>query len=662
MQKLTSGNSSQLYPSITANKNNEIFILWYGVTVLTPSNQQIRKIKYSIGSWGSIQDITNNTVSGKQLYYPSTLVDFNINFSNPLFIYQNGVTPSINFYGTWNDISYTKLTLQSPITKNINDVIPIIPQIQKLKMKSELFDTFNSMDLNLYMNRMYKATVKTNASNSKNIDISATDKALYKGSKLWIANKENVVDNIITQLTTIDRQNTTVITGDYTTQGDGGRKLVRLDDGTLVCAAIKVVSTTYYLMLQKSLDNGLTWVSMGERSSTTTVFSDVALVTDGKRINVLLVYSSSQLLLYNLSKNDLIQNITHISIESSQTAIGNCSLAINEAKTELHACWSSKNSTYPDSFNIRYAKGTINSDGTVTWGTVEYVDKYNTTGTNMMNPSIIVTSSNIPIIFYEFASSSANQFAIGCRYRNPSNSNWEVRSVMATTNRNQLSPSAIYVPSSVTGTTNGRIWVAWMGADATDTVYNIRVSYSDDLGTTWSATTKLTSGNTYGQGYTSITANKNNEVFVVWHGYITGSWNSIRKIKFSNGTWGAIENVTNQTNSPHHYHPSTLVDFNINFTSPLFIYTQHQTKIGFYGKWEDFGGYALTMKDAVTLSADDKLPIIDMEVKQDNQALPLIAVDDEKFMYKSTIPSTTTSKIEVLGSENKVESVVYAIA
>jgi hypothetical protein len=663
MQKLTSGNSSQLYPSITANKNNEIFILWYGVTVLTPSNQQIRKIKYSIGSWGSIQDITNNTVSGKQLYYPSTLVDFNINFSNPLFIYQNGVTPSINFYGTWEDISHTKLTLQSPITKSINDTIQVIPIPQKLKMKNEIFDPFTNIDLNIYTNKRYMANVKQAVNNSKTVLIDKSDKPIYKGSKLWINNKENPIENLVGDLIQYDRQDTTIATGDYTTQGNGGRKLVRLDNGWLVAVYVKI-STPSTIQYTVSKDNGVTWQNLCRVASTN--HKDVCITTVGNMVYSLITMDGSPITYFKLDvinqSGDNPQVSVTSAIDTNQTSSGNCSLAINEAKTELHACWSSKNSTIPDSMNIRYSKGTINSDSTVTWGTVEYVDKYNTAGRNMNNPSIIVTSNNIPIIFFEFASSIDNQYSIGSRYRNPSSSNWEVRSVIATISKNQNSPSTIYVPPSINGLTNGRIWVTWYGTDGTDgTAYNIRVTYSDDLGVTWSTQQKLTTGNSYGQSFPSITANKNNEVFILWNGSLAGGEsNRIRKIKWSNGVWGAIENTSGAA-AAYNY-PSTLVDFNINFSKPLFIYKKDTISINFYGTWEDFGGYTATLKDPVTLLANDKLSIIDMEVKQDGQALPLIAVDNEKFMYKSTNLNTDTSKIEILGSENKVESIVYVIA
>lgn len=562
----------------------------------------------------------------------------------------------IGFYDTFMDNLCIDVANTTAVYNSTNKNVEFTGT-KSLKMLPQTFENFNSMNLNLYTNKRYMANVKADVNNSKNIELSSTDKLLYKGYKLWINNKENLIENITSQLTNIDRQNTTIASGPLSTSNEG-RKLVRLDNGWLVSAYINGTLQIFYSV---SKDNGLTWTTLGYInvmydpsiyvsicSKGTRVFSLV--VTDGATANTFISFDA-------LTANG--GSLSGWTLDSNQTSFGaGCSIAINEAKTELHACWSSKNNTYPNSFNIRYSKGTINSDGTVTWGTVEQITTYNGGNDRSLRPSIACVK-NKPFIAYQVTGGSS----IVIRYYSPLGSG----AMYVGGNYNQDSPSVLYVPQSINGLVNGRIWVTWYGSDSIDAnVANIRICYSDDLGLTWSTTQKLTSGNNYTQAYPSITANKNNEIFVVWGG-LNGAVDAVRymvrSIKNVNGSWGSIQDITTPANNGNTY-PSTLVDFNINFSSPLLIYTRNQSenKVGFYGKWEDFGGYTATLKDTVTLQANDKLSIIDMEVKQDGQALSLIAVDNEKLMYKATNLNTNTAKIEVLGSENKLESLIYAIA
>lgn len=363
----------------------------------------------------------------------------------------------------------------------------------------------------------------------------------------------------------------TVVAQAYDTSGNGGRKLVRLDNGSLVSAT----KNSTLFCLYKSTD-GTNWNLLKSLAGYTNA-NDISIQTDGVNIFVLLGVNNGALFtaVYR-ADGTTIQNLS--SIDSSQTAIGNVSLAINEAKTELHATWASKNSTYQNSFNIRYAKGTINADGTVTWGAVEQRTTANTSGQDNSNPSITVTSNGNIIIAHKFQLRMMTLVYNGTTWTDK---------IIYDIGYQQDSPSAIFVPQSINGLANGRIWVAWHGTDATDTtVTNIHVAYSDDLGVTWAIMPKITSGNTYYHQQATITANKNNEVFIVWDGTdATDVKKDIRQIKYSSGSWGSISVISQGTTGAKLY-ASTLFDLSLNFSSPLFIYKDLQNaKVGFYGTW-----------------------------------------------------------------------------
>lgn len=372
---------------------------------------------------------------------------------------------------------------------------------------------------------------------------------------------------------------TTVVASAYTTSSSARPQ--RLSNGWIVTAEMD--STKVYFQVSK--DNGQTFQSFGYWTTSGT--QSFSMVAKGTLIYLLVTQNTNSI--YYATFDVLLQTgstligNTNTSVDVSQTAFSGCSLAIDSTGTYLHACWSSKNATYPNSFNIRYAKGTIASDGSVTWGTVVQITANNMAGTDDKNPVIFTKSDNTPTIICE--SKQANYYIASYSFNG---SIWGYHSIYSIATYSQSSPSAIFVPQSVNGLASGRIHCSWYGYDATDTTkFNIRYSYSDDLGVTWSAMAKLTSGNVYSQLDPSITTNKNNEICVVYCGNDVASptYTNIMKIKNISGTWGGITKITTNTTSQATF-PSTLYDPTFNYTEPLFIYQNLQTtKVGFYGTW-----------------------------------------------------------------------------
>ncbi|MEC0089319.1 glycine-rich domain-containing protein [Paenibacillus macquariensis] len=373
-----------------------------------------------------------------------------------------------------------------------------------------------------------------------------------------------------------------VATGAYDTSGNGGRKLVRLNNGTLV-AVVKDTANNAS-KLYKSINNGSTWANFATAGST--IMGDATLSTNGTHIY--LAYCASNVSTMFIRFSESGSQLDTITVDQSQTALGNVSLAINEAGTELHAAWSSKNATYPSSSNIRYAKGTINaSTGAITWGVAEQVTKFNTASTDIKNQSIVVKDNEAIILCEWTINPPANYFitalkASGLAFPADTLTNWSRSYVYNVTTHAQHAPSAIFVPKSVNGLANGRIWVTWYGMDSVVTsYYNIRVSYSDDGGVTWSAMKKLTTETTKHMVTPVITANKLNQIFILFPDYVLGTAN---KVSTSNGSsWSSHVVVANGAENTYTF-PSAIYDPTFNFEEPLFIY-MNPSYIGFYGKW-----------------------------------------------------------------------------
>lgn len=382
----------------------------------------------------------------------------------------------------------------------------------------------------------------------------------------------------------------TVINQAYDTSGNGGRKIVRLDNGTL----ISCLKNTTSFFVYKSEDNGLTWTQRYNNNQT--LIQDIALVAKGEKIYVLATANNKDVYCYVLDERGTGHQFV-TAIDTGQSAIGNVSLAINEAKTELHATWASKNSTYPNSFNIRYSKGTIGVDGNVTWGAVEQRTTWNSTGLDCKNPTIILNTLNNPVIIFE--RSMAGSYGIrrvmfdGVTWT--ANNSDAPQTLYNGGSYIQSSPSVIFVPKSINGLANGRIWVAWRKYEATG--HTIATSYSDDGGTTWSIpvnTSPLTTSTPVDSYKLSpiITVNKSNVVFVLytWFDSTGNKPYQVRMVKLEETSWSnEIILVTNDmlaVSNSYLTYPSALADTNTDFEVPLFIYRDAKKgKVGFYGTW-----------------------------------------------------------------------------
>lgn len=377
----------------------------------------------------------------------------------------------------------------------------------------------------------------------------------------------------------------TVVAQVYDTSGNGGRKLVRLNDNSQV-AVVKDISGLK-VRLYRTTDD---WTTKTEIRAITipTSLQDACIETDGN--NIFLMYGKiNQYITFHTIKPDGSDIISSYIVQT-ETTLGNVSLAINEAKTELHATWASKNSTYPNSFNIRYAKGTINADGTVTWGAVEQWTTNNTAGQDNENPSIIVAKQR-PIIFSDlYLTSSQPSYILAMSTTGMANapSSTIAKSYSFVYNAGngyaQSSPSAIFVPQSINGLANGRIWVAWHGTDATDTTSpNVRVSYSDDLGVTWITPTKITNGNSYANAYPSISFDKTGILYLTFIGSDATSNNNIFYSKNTNNSWSSRIKISTSANSQY---PNSLGYIDTSSSIPLFIYKDvANSRVGFYGIW-----------------------------------------------------------------------------
>jgi len=398
---------------------------------------------------------------------------------------------------------------------------------------------------------------------------------------------------------TYDRSTpTTVVSSAYTTSSNARPQV--LSNGWIVTCANDTVNHKLYFYVNK--DNGATTPT--QLCYSTYTMTNFAITSYGTRIFCHFTEATyAEFFSFDAT------TVTNINI-NNQTALSNpisigsgCSITVNSIGTELHVSFCEKNSTYPNSFNIRYAKGTISAvDGSVSWGSVEQVTIQNTSGRDFTSPSIII-SNTIPCITFQssytaFKDDNTNyvsQSAILLLKRDtslPYNNSTIINPALVNLwhGKTIYTDSSTYTQSSpdLISDQNGILWCVWEGLDSTDTGQtNIHCKYSNDGGIIWvnanGVTDKLTSGNVASQNRPSICDNLEGNIWIIWDGQIssTSDMRIIKQITYNGITWSEIQNLTTQ-GSGHDLYPSTVNNYK-DFSQPLLIWKDENASVKFRG-------------------------------------------------------------------------------
>lgn len=363
---------------------------------------------------------------------------------------------------------------------------------------------------------------------------------------------------------------------------------ILLSNGWIVAGVYDVSSR---LFLEVSKDNGQTFQPLAFISSVRTTYN-FALVSNGT--NVFVLYSSTgsyavRMVTFDaltVTNIDLVGTGTHVESTNVNDARGIHAVIENGV---IHLVFSYASSGLPNSFNIWYKKGTI-TGLTVAWGSTGSLTSLNTSNVHNTLPEIIAINGKLTVVFLY---TSTNPYILKCAHFDGTSwvaSNSTVITIFSspTANDPQDHPSTIYVPSSINGLPNGRIWTTWTGEDAGEQALNIRVSYSDDLGLTWSSMEKLTTANGTGdrRDRPSITATKTNQLFIFYNQYnYSTATRNINYVKWDGSWQSEVIFRAIPTSTSYDMNPSTMYKPIFNMTIPIFIFREQPTKAGFYGTW-----------------------------------------------------------------------------
>jgi hypothetical protein len=349
----------------------------------------------------------------------------------------------------------------------------------------------------------------------------------------------------------------------YDTSFSGQRKIVKLTNGWLIAMVTEINAK---LRFYKSTDNGLTWTYIAYRTLTSGNTYITSMTSYGTTVCFSLCITTGTAL--GITKFDAAGTIppdlvtAEVIVDSSQTAFGNhCNIVANPSNNYLYAVWVSQNASYPNSWNTRFSKSL---DGGVTWSAVTQLTTLNTAGYAYIKPSITLTSAGNPVVVLYVQESTTTYFIRSFTYNG---SAWNsVVTVYSAGTYTQDGPSIVTDASGV-------IHAVWAGLDSTDTTkLNIRYSKSTDNGATWSAATKLTSGNTYDQMTPSISYNGGGDISIVFSGNTAGyTPRNIKSIKYTGGSWGSVVQLTNECGASNLADPSSLAYYGAS-TEPILLY------------------------------------------------------------------------------------------
>jgi Glycine rich protein len=369
---------------------------------------------------------------------------------------------------------------------------------------------------------------------------------------------------------------------------------VRLSNGWLVGAVFD--NTNWKVLLYKSTDAGRTWVQIGYRD-TTSNNSKFSIVSKGT--NVYVIYSIGNTTIGYLMCDALTATGEKIpgigSVDVSQTGIDNVSLAITPDGTKLWWAASTKNSSYPNSFNIRAGSVPINADGTLgTPSAVTQVTTDNTTAYSHTNPSLSFLGNNPSIVWkYSYNDGTGNV------YNRIHHSRWDGTKWLGSGRGLILYEGNAYPQSSPMAirTQNGKLHVVWHGTDPTDATNDyVRYSNSTD-GVTWLSTPKkLVKGQN-----ASITSDKNGKLFIT---YEDGGY--IKRIESTDefATWSSLVIIEQGSNPVSLYDPT----FSTPFSVPPTIY-QTSSAVRYYGILNQQPTVTLTTADGQVLTEGATLQV-----------------------------------------------------
>jgi len=358
--------------------------------------------------------------------------------------------------------------------------------------------------------------------------------------------------------TTYSSVDEVVVNEAYSTAGNGGRKFVLMDDGTFV---IGVREPTKGVRLYKKGEQDHIWSEFHFFSAPNIV--DFALVKTQNKV-VITSSNSDNRVRSTVVSEEGTQVGANVYIDQNQTELSFITSAVDPLTGHIHAAWLSKNTQYPNAFNIRYAKSV---DGGVKWSTVEQLFPSDTISIKSLT-MVIGVDSKVHIIF---PIGAAGSYGINQHFHD--GTKWTYNRPMSGTFTQEQ-----YFPSAVVDRKSGTIHVTWHGKDpAVGNWFSIYYLKSTDKGLSWTNALVIASRDSFHLSRPSISLSVDGIVFVT---YSQGSDGTTFLIKYNGTSWDGDYRIGQGNFGITLEYAESLI-----FTIPPTV-MMTSTNILFSGEWE----------------------------------------------------------------------------
>lgn len=534
-----SASLAKFMPSIITDKDDVLHAVWHGNSTAAPNEQSIFYCKSFDGgvTWSSFTNVAAGVTGVVTNQLPTITIDRN----NPVVMYHH-YTRAEN-----TDKISVAMNKFNGSTWSASQIIATVTNIAQVPTPSLLYDptfsvAFGNIPPVLYVDSD-KQSIEYTGSYTK------VDEPLFP----------NLVVNAL-----------------YSTAGTGARKLTKLANGWFIVGLHDGSDARFYVsknegktFTQLCFDTTLTSVVGGEGLSLVPLGNRVYYIMGDLSTGTDYRYYSNFFDATTVLNIDQKDNGNRQIVDSLQAPVYGCSLAINAQGTALHAVWASKHSSYPNASNMRYATATINSDGSLVWATAMRVTLLNTSGYNMIHPTITVNRNNNPVLMFIESTGTNNGNAVliyspdiptsGSPITNSPNG-WGNRFVHQGGTYSQFTPTVVMDK-------DGTLHAAWCGGDIVSyNHYSVFYAKSTDNGNTWSPALKLVEGitNKYSSKDASITIDRDNNISVlfVYRDLVNDAGkHALAIVKQVGGTWLSLQKlVTIPTNTYQSFAPATLYD------------------------------------------------------------------------------------------------------
>lgn len=562
---VTSGEYNQAYPSIAVDSSDNIHVAWYGTTVVSQTNTQIRYCRYVGGSWESIKEITTITSGSYYQGCPSIAVDS----SNKVYIIWCGTYPSStnqikyriydgSAWGTVGNITSDGYHQYNPsiavdssnkvyaVWYGSHDLSKTATQIRYSIYDGSTWNTIGNITSGGY-SQAYPSIAIDSSSNicavwqGKNASSETVNQirySRYTGS-VWSAPTDITSGSF-------EQSNPSFARGQITAvwQGTTGPTGVSSSiNGIMACSLI--VPSPGAVTGTDILDNGDgrdVQVAFNGSSDETNISEYRVILVQSKDAGVFNVDAAGALtepgyISVPTSGNGAahVVNLTQTSQDSSGTLIANgepykifvLAVAKNGYLNKLASCINCLTLLAPTT-------GEQKNKITVASSTLGAMAK-----DNMGNYYAAYTASynGYQHIFVRKSDDGGQSW----KY-------WNGTSFGMSGAEVPIETSGSYAQSkpSIAVDGNDNLYTVWYGKDASSAVYT-QIRYSIFDGNTWSAPVNITSGD-YNQCNPAAAVDSSNNVYAVWYGTHASSngHTQIRYSKYNGSAWSAAANITSE--------------------------------------------------------------------------------------------------------------------